>query len=113
MVYVIIIPHKVYIDFIPHRVYKIDGCQNWGYRMTYITLPDVLGIAIRNERINQKLTQQALAEQAGVFQKTISALENRTASVSIETLFKVLGALELQLTLSDRHSTVTGVASEW
>jgi HTH-type transcriptional regulator / antitoxin HipB len=51
------------------------------------------------------LTQAALAQRLGVTQQTYAQLEANPASASVERLFKVLRALDVELWLS--HSPLT------
>ena len=52
-----------------------------------------LGPRIRTLRLEQRLTLQAVAEQAGVSQSLISQVERGLASPSINTLRRIAGAL--------------------
>lgn len=71
------------------------------FRM-YIRSPKELGIQLMNERRKLKLSQNQVAEETGLMQKTISALENHAESTQIETLFRILSALNLNLYLSPK-----------
>lgn len=44
-------------------------------------------------RINQKLTQDKLAQKSGIDRKTINRIENLRFSPSMDTFFRVCGAL--------------------
>jgi HTH-type transcriptional regulator/antitoxin HipB len=68
----------------------------------YIRSPKELGVQIMNERRKLKLTQNQVAEETGIMQKTISALENNAERTQVETLFRVLSALNLNLHLSPK-----------
>lgn len=80
-----------------------------------ITSPKLLAQAIKNARIDKKLTQQKTAEHIGIKQSTISSFENQPDKARIETLFKLLSALELELNVSERDSKHqnTGWDQEW
>lgn len=69
-----------------------------------ITSPQMLSQALRDARIQRKLTQQATASQTGMKQTTVSAFENHPDGTRIETLFKLLSALDLELHLAKRDS---------
>lgn len=56
-----------------------------------------LGDAIRHHRRQTGQTQQALAQLSAVSQKTISNLENGSASIRMGTVFKILAAIEVDL----------------
>ena len=54
---------------------------------------------LRARRGSLDLTQQEVAGLVGLLPKTVSALENRAESSSIESLFKYLSALDLEMRL--------------
>ena len=61
-----------------------------------------LGARIREERIRRNLTQQELAGLTGTGQKTISRIENGNEGATLETVFKLLAILQLQIRFSPR-----------
>lgn len=69
---------------------------------TLARVPKDIGHAIRTARRAQKLTQRQLAQRSGVWQETISKLENGVASAKLETVFDILAALDLELQVQDR-----------
>lgn len=68
----------------------------------YITSPDQLANVIRNARKEKSITQAEAASLVGIKQATVSAFENHPEGTQLETLFKILSALELQLTVLPR-----------
>ena len=60
-----------------------------------------IGHAIQRARRHRKLTQVALAATSGVWQPTISKIENG-GDAKLETIFALLAALDLELTVDDR-----------
>jgi HTH-type transcriptional regulator/antitoxin HipB len=66
-----------------------------------IATPAQLGQILKSARLTSELSQIALGQQVNVLQKTVSALENNPAGSQIETVFKILSALNLELVL--RH----------
>ncbi|MBW9267267.1 MAG: helix-turn-helix domain-containing protein [Candidatus Thiodiazotropha sp. (ex. Lucinisca nassula)] len=62
-----------------------------------------LGAAIRRARKAQKLKQVDLAMMASLRQPLISELENGTTNATVDTVLKVLAALELDLTVMPRR----------
>jgi len=80
-----------------------------------ITAPDALASALRNARKQRSLTQQTLAEQVGTKQATISTFENHPENCRVETLFKLLAALDLELQVTKRGQpeSQTGWDQEW
>ena len=69
-----------------------------------ITSPKILSHVIREFRYNDNVSQTDIAKLAGIKQATISAFENTPESTKIETLFKILTALELELVVQPRPS---------
>lgn len=67
------------------------------------TLPQ-LAVALRSRRKSSRLTQAAVSARVGLLPKTVSALENHPGRASLESLFKLLAALDLELVLQDRNS---------
>ncbi|MFH8136015.1 helix-turn-helix domain-containing protein [Pantoea osteomyelitidis] len=70
-----------------------------------ITPAKMLAHAIRNERKKQPLSQVETADNVGLKQATLSALENNPDGIRLDTLFKILSALNLQLTIVPRGQT--------
>lgn len=65
-----------------------------------------LGAAIRRARKAQKLKQADLAMKASLRQPLISELENGTSNATMDTVLKVLAALELDLTVVPRRKVI-------
>lgn len=59
------------------------------------------------ERHNLGLTQNELAEKAGLTQSAIARLEKLDALPRLDTLLKVVNALGLELILVDKQSVIT------
>jgi HTH-type transcriptional regulator/antitoxin HipB len=66
--------------------------------------PDQLGQILKACRQKRRLTQAAVGAKAGMRQAQISALETRGADITVDTLYRVLSALGLELVLRDRSS---------
>lgn len=80
-----------------------------------ITSPEMLAQALKNARKHQNLSQQATADQIGVKQATVSGFENHPDKSRVETLFKLLSALDLELSLTERGKPEpeSGWDQEW
>lgn len=76
-----------------------------GVRMK-VTSPSLLAAAVRDQRKLSKLTQSEAAKQVGIKQTTVSDFELRPESTKLETLFKLLSALDLELHVVKRGSTL-------
>ncbi|MFG6137070.1 helix-turn-helix domain-containing protein [Halomonas sp. B23F22_10] len=77
-----------------------------------ITSPEMLAHSLKNARKRRQLTQQATAEQIGIKQSTISGFEHHPERSRLETLFKLLSALELELHVTERDSTDASTSPE-
>jgi len=75
-----------------------------------ITSPDMLAQTMHNQRKGKNLSQQAAAASIGIKQATLSAFENHPDGTRLETLFKLLAALDLELHLEQRD---TDAAAQW
>ena len=71
-----------------------------------VTSPALLAAAVRDQRKISKLTQSEAAKQVGIKQTTVSDFELRPESTKLETLFKLLSALDLELHVVKRGSTL-------
>jgi HTH-type transcriptional regulator / antitoxin HipB len=67
-----------------------------------ITSLQILGQTLRAARKKKKLTQSQLAQATGLNQKTVSEAENGSPGIRIETLFRLLSGLDLNLVLRVR-----------
>jgi DNA-binding XRE family transcriptional regulator len=61
---------------------------------------DLLGEAIKQARLDRKLTQEELGKLVGVQKAQISKLENSLTDVRVETILKVFKALNAKISFS-------------
>lgn len=73
--------------------------------------PKQLGQILKGQRKLQQLTQKEAARQVGLLPKTISKLELATETATIESLFKLLSALQLELVVRSRSQQSS--SKEW
>ncbi|MDN3522111.1 helix-turn-helix domain-containing protein [Halomonas ramblicola] len=80
-----------------------------------ITSPEMLAQSLKNARKRHRLTQQTTAELIGIKQATVSAFENHPERSRLETLFKLLAALDLELHVTGRNQPHQGEGwdQEW
>jgi len=64
-----------------------------------------LGESLRRRRKSLGWSQDELAKRSGVKQANLSALENGAPGVRIATIFKVLAALTLDLSVQERQKS--------
>lgn len=65
--------------------------------------PKNIGHAIRQARKEKNLTQNELAKHSGVWQETISKVETGNGGAKLDTVFALLAALDLELTVDKRR----------
>jgi len=73
--------------------------------------PRQLGQVLKGQRRSQHLTQKEAAQVVGLLPKTISRLELGTETATIESLFKLLSALELEMVV--RSKSQESPTGEW
>jgi len=67
-------------------------------RSNRLTTPAAtIGQRIRAHRLEQQVTQTELARQIGIQQSDLSRMEKGEYRVSLDVLFRIMGALELSL----------------
>lgn len=66
--------------------------------------PKQLAQALRAQRASKRLTQRTAGAGVGLLPKTISAMESSPERSSVESLFKLLSALDLELVLRPKSS---------
>ena len=73
--------------------------------------PRQLGQVLKGQRVSRQLTQREAADTVGLLPKTISRLERATETATVESLFKLLSALQLELVV--RPVPQESPAREW
>lgn len=73
--------------------------------------PRQLGQVLKGQRKSQQLTQKAVSDIVGLLPKTVSKLELDPDTATLESLFKLLSALQLELTVRSRSTAATD--KEW
>lgn len=76
-------------------------------------LPSQLGVALRSRRKELRLTQHEAAAQGCLQQKTVSSLENDPQRCTIESLYRLMAALKVELVLQPRDASVPNAADDW
>lgn len=69
--------------------------------------PTQLGEALRRQRVSAGLSQSQLASMTGLRQATISKLESGSETTRIETIYAVMAALDLEMTVAARSKGTT------
>lgn len=84
-----------------------------------ISTPGQLSQALRSVRKAHGLSQDGAGKLVGLLPKTISALENRPGSATIDSLLKLLSALDLELMVAPKkgadpeNQAPTSSAEDW
>lgn len=71
-----------------------------------VTSPASLASAVKDQRKLSKQTQTYTAGLIGIKQTTVSDFENRPESTKLETLFRILSALDLELHVVKKGDTL-------
>lgn len=77
-----------------------------------VTSPAALANAVRNQRKACQKTQRDTADLVGIKQTTVSDFELKPESTKLETLFKILAALDLELHVTTRGASVNDSPSK-
>ncbi len=88
------------IEYFNIKIYSMnieENMTNW-YRISDSAIVNELGTFLRQIRLQQNLTQQKLAEKAGLSRSAIHEMENGKSATSLITIVQVLRSLkQLQL----------------
>lgn len=80
---------------------------------TVARTPGQIGPILRSRRQERGLTQAATAARVGLKQKVVSVVENDASRATLETLYKLLSALDLELVIRDRRPPQARAKREW
>lgn len=78
-----------------------------------ITSAKQLSAYLRDVRLAQKRSQGKVAERVGIRQDTVSSFELNPGATKLETLFKILAALELSSDIKPRNDAAGSTAARW
>lgn len=84
-----------------------------------ITNAKQLSIYLRDVRLAENLSQEKVARRVGIRQDTVSNFELQPGTTKLETFFKILSALNLELEVKPRGSqscetkSTDGWKEEW
>lgn len=73
-----------------------------------VNSPKLLGAAIKRQRKAKKLTQQEAGAAFKLDQTTISSIEQGAAGTRLETLFRMLAALDLEMVIQPIKNSGSG-----
>lgn len=72
-----------------------------------------LSILIQNQRLEKSYSQNMVADLASVRQATVSSFESNPANAKLETLFKLLSALDLELEIRSKGQADSVNKLDW
>lgn len=83
-----------------------------------INSPAHLATVVRDAREQQKLSQDQVSQRVGLKQATISTFENHPDGTKLDTLFRILSAVDLELHVvlknsSQSHPNTNNDTNEW
>lgn len=86
----------------------MTGKINWietGIEIMLIRSPKELAFHINNQRKKNKLSQAKAGQLVGLKQQTISQFEIKPESTQLNTLFRILSALNLDVKIVEKNET--------
>lgn len=75
--------------------------------------PKSLGSAIRRQRKSKKLNQKEAGSPFRIQQSTVSTIEQGAPGTHIDTLFRLLAALDLEMVISAKDFSSDSNIEEW
>ena len=78
-----------------------------------VRTPQQLSQVLRAHRKRKKMTQRLAGEGGGLLPKTLSALEQKPEGSSIESFFRLLSALGLELVVQEKAASRQPDGPEW
>lgn len=73
--------------------------------MPKVTSPKILGQILKSARNKKGLTQDQTGNFVGITQAMVSRIERGESNARIDTLFRLLSALEMELAVNFRQKT--------
>lgn len=80
---------------------------------TLLVSPGELGAQLREMRNRMDLTQAELGKRVGLDQKRVSLLENGNPNCRLDSLFRLLSALEVALTVQPKVEPTPRGGDAW
>jgi HTH-type transcriptional regulator/antitoxin HipB len=78
-----------------------------------VTTANQLAVTVREHRKIDRLSQAKVADRVGLRQETISAFENQPDRTKLDTLFRILSALNLEIHVVPRGTKSSSWDREW
>ncbi len=74
-----------------------------------VTTAKQLSNHLKDTRLSLKLSQSKVANKVGIRQDTVSSFEQNPDSTKLETLFKLLASLNLELEVKKRGASIDNI----
>jgi HTH-type transcriptional regulator/antitoxin HipB len=75
--------------------------------------PKALGSAIKRERKLRKLNQKLAGADVGLEQSTVSSIEYGAGGTRLDTIFRMLAALDLEMVIRPKKKSETLKNEKW
>ncbi len=86
----------------------------WEFEMEqFVYSPKTLGIAIQRQRKAKKLNQQDAGKAFKLKQATVSSIESGALGTRIDTLFRLLAALDLEMIIRSKDEADSIKKGAW
>lgn len=72
-----------------------------------------LGLAIKRQRKTKNLSQKNAGKTLSIEQSTFSSIERGAPGTRLETLFRVLAALDLEIVIQSKEENLPQTKQEW
>ena len=80
---------------------------------TLLVSPHQLGAALREIRRQKGQSQAALGRMVGLDQQKVSLIENGNPNMRLDSVFRLLSALDAGLTVVSKQDQQTAVGDDW
>lgn len=88
------------MDIVDELLAEHANDQKWMAEYKQAKCQMLVGLAIREKRLDHQLSQRQLAHQAGIRRAVLARIENGDANPSLKVLGKIADALNTELTIS-------------
>jgi len=79
----------------------------------FVYSPKSLGSALRRQRNLKQLNQKEAGSSFRIEQSTVSSIERGAAGTRLDTLFRMLAALDLEIFIQSKDLTKDKKTEEW
>lgn len=88
------------MDIVDELLAEHANDQKWMAEYKQAKCQMLVGLTIREKRLERQLSQRQLAHQAGIRRALLARIEGGDANPSLKMLEKIAGALNTELTIS-------------